>query len=113
MVSSAILFFLLYAADLVDQPASAIVVSRWADRSGQRVPRDGQPPGDRSVVEVVSDLDAQATQDLGLHRDLQVDLSTVQLGEPGAEALLLLVGQRRGGRDVGDLALPALGRRLH
>jgi hypothetical protein len=66
----------------------------------------------RAFVEIVPDTDAQAAEDMSVDRDLEGHGPTVHLGQPRAQPLFLLVGERMRDKDIRELPVASLGGQL-
>src|SRR5215218_2245743 len=96
---------------------SPLPCRRWFG-SGAGAGSAGQPPaggleavGDAAVDDLVTDLDDQAAEDVGVDGDLQSDGAPVEAPEDVGQALLLRRGQRDGGGHAGaGLTATAAGR---
>src|SRR4051794_29861182 len=100
MVSSAILCLL---CQLGTSPSprgllAGVAAARGTYLFGERLLGLVEPAQDRAVVEIGADPDADPTDDLRIHIDLQRDLATVDVGQFGGQSLFLEVVERLGNR---------------
>src|SRR4051794_35364469 len=113
MVSSAILFFLLRRGSAVGSVLPALPWWAVAWFAGSAVPGEcgsgvGDAAQDGAVVQVGTDPDPDPAHDARIDRDLEGDRATVELGQPGAEAVRLGVAEHARHGHVGDLAVATL-----